>query len=129
MKLLLDQGVPRSAVDGLGDSPLTLRAEHVSDLGMSTATDPAIIEYARQNDLVIVTLDADFHALLALGHAKRPSVIRIREQGLDGAAFCGLMQAIWPDIAEAAGAGALITVTETRIRIRRLPVSGVSSKT
>ena len=96
---------------------------------MSTATDAAIVEYARQHDFVIVTFDADFHALLALSDAKEPSVIRIREQGLDAAAFCRLMQVIWPDIAEAAGAGALITVTETRIRIRRLPISGVSSNT
>ncbi|MDZ7790547.1 MAG: DUF5615 family PIN-like protein [Xanthomonadales bacterium] len=129
MKLLLDQGVPASAVDGLGVSSLPLSAVHVSELGMSTATDAAIVKYARRNGLVIVTLDADFHALLALSHAKDPSVIRIREQGLNAAAFCKLMQVIWFDIAEAASAGALITVTETRIRIRRLPVSGVASTT
>jgi len=122
LKLLLDQGVPRSAEDVLSDDPLNLAAVHVSGLGMSTATDAEIIQYARQNDLVIVTLDADFHALLALSSSKKPSVIRIREQGLDSAAFCRLMQAIWPRVADAAGAGALISVTETRIRIRRLPI-------
>ena len=37
MKLLLDQGLPRSALRHLAD--MEIAAEHVGDLGMATATD------------------------------------------------------------------------------------------
>jgi len=119
----LDQGVPQSAADQLSAGLLIpVTAVHVSRLSMSTASDAMIVRYARENGFVVVTLDADFHALLALSGADAPSVIRIREQGLDSAAFCRLIQSIWPKVATAADSGALITVTETRIRIRRLPI-------
>jgi len=45
MKLLLDQGLPRSALRHLAD--MGIAAEHVGDLGMATATDAQILETAR----------------------------------------------------------------------------------
>jgi predicted nuclease of predicted toxin-antitoxin system len=82
MNLLLDQGLPRSTVGHLAAGGIA--AEHVSDLGMSTWTDEAILEAGRQRNAVVVTLDADFHRLLALSRSMRPSVIRIRMEGLKG---------------------------------------------
>ena len=52
---------------------------------MSTAEDVEILERDRQDQQTIVTLDADFHALLALSGAISPSVIRIRIEGLRAA--------------------------------------------
>lgn len=82
MKFLLDQGLPRSTVQHL--QKLGLEAEHVGGLGLTTATDEAILAEGRARDAIVVTLDADFHALLARNHATQPSVIRIRIQGLKG---------------------------------------------
>jgi predicted nuclease of predicted toxin-antitoxin system len=62
--LLLDQGLPRSAATllrGAGHEAI-----HVGELGMSAATDESILAHARKEEFAIVTLDADFHALLAL---------------------------------------------------------------
>jgi predicted nuclease of predicted toxin-antitoxin system len=51
-----------------------IEATHVGELGMATASGQSIIEYARDNAFSIVTLDADFHALLAAGEKQRGSL-------------------------------------------------------
>ena len=66
-RLLLDQGLPRSAVGRLRDMGWDLL--HVADIGMSRALDSEILEFARLEKRVCVTLDADFHALLAVSGA------------------------------------------------------------
>jgi predicted nuclease of predicted toxin-antitoxin system len=76
MQLLLDQGLLRSAASLL--SVAGVGAIHVADMSLSAAEDIEILRSARENSQVIVTLDADFHALLATSAATSPSVIRIR---------------------------------------------------
>ena len=72
--LLLDQGLPRSTAVHLSDAGI--EAVHAGDLGLATASDAALLEHAREHGQIAVTLDADFHKLLALSSAKRPSVSR-----------------------------------------------------
>ena len=80
MKLLLDQGLPRSATALLCETGIDTM--HVAEIGLSAAEDTDILQRAREGERIVVTLDADFHALLALAEATSPSVIRIRIQGL-----------------------------------------------
>ena len=63
MKLLLDQGLPRSAADALRE--VGIDAVHVGDIDMAAALDEQIIARAHAEGRVVVTLDADFHAILA----------------------------------------------------------------
>ena len=51
---------------------------------MSHADDREILQVARERQAAVVTIDADFHAILAVSAASGPSVIRLRLQGLDG---------------------------------------------
>lgn len=53
---------------------------------MSKAEDCEIMAWARQHGHTVVTLDADFHAEVAVSGASGPSVIRLRKQDLDGSA-------------------------------------------
>jgi predicted nuclease of predicted toxin-antitoxin system len=71
---------------------------------------------------IVVTLDADFHALLALSRATSPSVIRIRIEGLHGQKAANLIQAVLKDCSEDLEKGAIVTVQPGRIRVRGLPL-------
>lgn len=118
-RLLLDQGLPRSAAGILRERGWD--ALHVGDIGLAKAEDAEILEACRHQQRVCVTLDADFHALLAASGASSPSVIRIRIEGLRGPQVAALIEEVWartaPDETPAA-----ITVRRQAIRLRRLPI-------
>ena len=120
MSFLLDQGLARSAVDHLRD--MGIESEHVGNLGIAAASDIEILEEGRNRGWVVVTLDADFHALLALSEASRPSVIRIRIEGMNGEQVASVIGRVNDAAAIDLAEGAAVTVTERRIAIRRLPL-------
>ena len=120
MKLLLDQRLPRSAASILRQKQI--EPTHVGELDMQTASDQRIIEYARENSFSIVTLDADFHALLAVARAASPSVIRIRVQPLKAPQAVSLILLILERFGYEIQQGCLVSVTPNSFRIRRLPI-------
>lgn len=119
-RLLLDQGLPRSTAALLSQGGWDV--VHVSEIGMSRADDREILRRARADSRVCVTLDADFHSLLATSGERGPSVIRIRKEGLDATALAALLQTIWSRVEDALASGALVTISERSIRARRLPI-------
>lgn len=120
MRFLLDQGLPRSTVQHL--QAVGLEADHVGALGLATATDAAILAEASARGASVVTLDADFHALLARSRAASPSVIRIRIQGLKGEDVARVIDQAVRAVKSDLLAGAAVTVTERRLALRRLPL-------
>lgn len=120
IRALLDQGLPRSS------SALLRKAGwdviHVADVGLATATDAAILESAVSEGRIVITLDADFHRLLAVSGASQPSVVRIREEGLKAESLAALLVDAVTRAAQPLAAGAAVTVTARRIRIRALPI-------
>lgn len=72
---------------------------------------------------VVVTLDADFHALMALSNAGQPSVIRIRIERLRGEQLAELLSRVIKSCRQDLDAGALVSVHSTRLRLRRLPLT------
>lgn len=120
MKFLLDQGLPRSTVQHL--QAIGIDAEHVGPLGLAAATDEAILNEGRLRGAVVVTLDADFHAILARTRAAMPSVVRIRTQGLKGEGMARLIGQVVRAVESDLQAGAAVTVTDRRLTLRRLPL-------
>jgi predicted nuclease of predicted toxin-antitoxin system len=120
MKLLLDQGLPRSAATLLSEAGID--TVHVAEMGLSAADDTDILQRARDDERVVVTLDADFHALLALSAATSPSVIRIRIERLRAQALTNLLLTVISELAEELEQGVVVTVEPSRIRLRRLPL-------
>jgi predicted nuclease of predicted toxin-antitoxin system len=75
VKLLFDQNVSRALVRRLADE--YLESVHVAEIGLDTATDREIWEYAGERDYVIVSKDSDFRQL-ALLFGPPPHVVWLR---------------------------------------------------
>lgn len=59
MKLLFDQNLSPSLINKLND--VFAGSKHVQSLGLATASDLNIWTFAKRNNFVIVTKDADFY--------------------------------------------------------------------
>ncbi len=75
MKLLFDQNVSRRLVAMF---PIEYpESQHVTEVGLDTATDAEIWSYAGEHDFVIVSKDSDFRQLAFL-HGPPPKAIWVR---------------------------------------------------
>ena len=71
-RLMLDQGLPRSTVSHLQQRNFDVC--QVADIGHSRSSDAEIMMLALKQNRTIVTLDSDFHRLLAISGRNAPSV-------------------------------------------------------
>ena len=117
---MLDEGLPRTAVGLLQSHGFD--ADHVLTVGLRGAADPAVLREAARRNLVAVTLDSDFHRILALTGAAGPSVVRLRIEGLTAGPIVGVLAWVLHQADADLSAGAAVTVTPTRLRVRRLPI-------
>ncbi|MCF7789849.1 MAG: DUF5615 family PIN-like protein [Prosthecobacter sp.] len=98
-------------------------ATHWSTIGPGNAPDSALMSWAREHQHVVLTQDLDFSQLLYTTHETGPSVILLRmDNEFDAAARDHVFAAI--ALAEASlTAGALLTISGHRVRLRHLPIS------
>ncbi len=97
-------------------------ALHWSDIGRATAADDEVLQWARENQAVLFTHDLDFGILLARTESSGPSVIQVRTQNVTPGHLGNLVLLVLSAHGTALAAGALITVDETRARVRILPI-------
>jgi predicted nuclease of predicted toxin-antitoxin system len=117
MRSVLDQGVPRDAATRLRD--LAYECTHVGEIG-----DDEILAWALGKNGIVVTLDADFHSILALSGARGPSVIRLRMQGLGAQEVVKLLQHVLVRFDADLKRGCLITVKAHKTTCHKLPIGG-----
>ena len=120
MRWLLDQGLPRGATALL--RRLGHDAVHVGDLNLSMASDSEILLRGFEEDRVVATLDADFHAILAQTGAGKPSVVRIREEGLKAGELAEILSRIAGRFETELSKGCLLTYLKATVRIRAIPL-------
>lgn len=121
-RLLLDQGLPRGTANHLSSAGADVI--HVGTIGLWSSSDAQILDEARRQDRIIVTHDADFHSLIAVSLASKPSVIRLRLEGLNDRQIADVIQKVLTRYPDDLRRGALVSVTERLIRVRRLPIDG-----
>ena len=120
MRLLVDANLsPRvAALPDDGHEVL-----HVADIGMLAASDEVILAHAAAAAMVIITADTDFGELLAVSGAARPSVVLLRSADhLIPDQQAALLAANIPAAAAELDAGAVVSISRGRLRVRLLPV-------
>lgn len=124
LHLVLDQGIPREAAIQL--RKLGFQCTHVGEAAMAKAADAEILAWALQHAAlaVIVTLDADFHAMLAVSRATGPSVIRLRIEGMRAPEVVKVVGRVLEDFGHELQEGAVVTVKAHKITSHRLPIGG-----
>jgi predicted nuclease of predicted toxin-antitoxin system len=121
VKLLVDANLaPRlaKALDAAGH-----QATHVGDVGMLSASDETIFDFAAANNQVILSSDTDFGTILARRNAVAPSLILLRHTTeLTVDAQLVLLIANLPAVSDDLAQGAVVTITPDRMRVRGLPL-------
>jgi len=98
MKLLVDNQLPLALARFLTANGFECR--HVLDMGLDNASDPAIWEYAKSGDWVIVTKDEDFAQLADRQNATPPQVLWVRLGNCRKAALLEIFAGLLPQIRE-----------------------------
>jgi predicted nuclease of predicted toxin-antitoxin system len=121
MKILWDEGLPRRAAALLRDRGM--ESVHVTEIAEASTADPVILEEARNAGRIIVTLDSDFHGILAVRGWDSPSVIRIRREGLSAEDVRDLVIHLIDDHEAALLSGVALSVRAHLVGIRKLPLT------
>lgn len=114
MKLLVDRCAGRRLADWLRQLGHDVREarDETPDPG-----DAALLQAAAAEDRVLVTIDTDFGALVFLGGLRHAGIVRLPD--VPAAKRIVLMEQILARYGADELHGAIVTVTETRIRYSR----------
>ncbi|MBN3896675.1 MAG: DUF5615 family PIN-like protein [Nostoc sp. NOS(2021)] len=94
----------------------------VSDVLPATTSDLEILEFARQENRVVVTQDLDFSMLLALGGYNQPSLVTLRLSLTDTDIITKRLMNTIPQVEQILREGGAVTIEDTAVRTRRLPM-------
>lgn len=120
MKLLLNMNLPRDLCEPL--AKLGCECAHVRDLGMSSSDDEQIVRHARASGQTILTHDLDYGDLLAFSGESGPSVVIFRMRDVSLQHLVERFTAAWPEVQGHLNRGAVVTIGDQGIRVRRLPI-------
>jgi len=99
------------------------KCRHAVTLGLGTASDEKIVDFARLSGEVIITHDLDFGTIMVFSGKNKPSVIIFRIHLISTLIFFNLIKLNWSRIEEALNQGSIVVFEESNVRIRHLPVS------
>ncbi len=121
MKFLIDNALSPELKKLLEDENLDV--EHVRDVGLSSADDEEIFNFAEKEDRIIISADTDFGYILKTRRSKKPSYILLRK----GSALAPkkiLREILYVikfcenDLEN----GSIIVIQDEKLRIRKLPI-------
>ncbi len=101
-------------------------ASHLRDEGLERLPDSAIIEKARSEERILLTCDLDFGYLMAVSGESLPTVILFRLSDMRPPNVLAHLHRTIDQEEDQLAAGAIVAVTDRRIRVRRLPIGAES---
>lgn len=120
IKLLADMNISPVTVSNLQKQGWDII--RVVEILPATASDLQILEFAREEERVILSQDLDFSMLLAVGGYNQPSLITLRLSFTDPEVVTQKILSSLPQIEEILTQGAAVTIEDDNIRIRKLPI-------
>ncbi len=125
MRFLLDANLSPKLVTALTAAGHATR--HVDDIGLVSASDLTIFDRAAADGDVLITADSDFTNLLAARGSSGPSVVLLRHVAeLPWREHEALLIANLPVVLADLAEGAVVSLSPTRLAVRRLPIVGGS---
>jgi len=120
VKRLADVNVSASVVARPRSAGVDVR--RVVEVMDARSPDTRIVEAALGLGAVLVSHDQDFGALLAIAGARKPSLINLRTSSVEVDFLVRCIQRVLANAGEDLAAGAIVTVEDSGMRIRRLPI-------
>ena len=120
MKFLADMGISLRTVDWLRDRGYDIF--HLRDRGLQKLPDDEILDLARDEGRIILTVDLDFAQLLAVSRKALPSVILFRLGNENYDEINQRLTEVLNSCQEDLETGAIVSVNNETFRVRRLPI-------
>ena len=120
MKILADQNVSRRVVDELRSAGVDVL--RVAEVLNPRASDVEVLAEGLRLGAVVLSHDQDFSMLLAATGAARPSLLNLRVSYVDARQIAQVVASVLAATEEDLAIGAVVTIDDTRVRIRRLPI-------
>ena len=120
LRFLVDMNLPSKTVTNFQQQGWDVF--RVSQVLPMDAEDSKILEFARQQNRIIITQDLDFSSLLALGGYEKPSLITFRLSMPDSETITRKLLDLVPHIEDRLVEGCAVTIDNRRVRVRRLPI-------
>jgi signal transduction histidine kinase/predicted nuclease of predicted toxin-antitoxin system len=117
--ILLDQGFAPRVARLLRQNAID--AIHASEIEIADRSDAGILERARTENRILVTLDHDFHASLATTVGGRPPVVLLEPQRLDADGQAEVIQSLWLQWESASQEGLAIPADAESTQARKAP--------
>lgn len=122
MRFLLDANLSPRLGEALTAAGYQVR--HVVDIGLVGAADAQIFDRAAADGDVVITADSDFSMLRAARRTVGPSVILLRQVAeLAWTVTRTPLTANPSTVQSDLGAGAVVSLSPTRLAVRRLPIA------
>ena len=120
MRLLADLHIAPRTVQLLGS--LGHDVLRVTDLLLATASDETIVARAAQDERIILTQNLDMTAIIALSRRQYPSLVTLRLSSVRIKFVNTILQRTLPILEQDLLQGAFVTIGDSRVRLRRLPL-------
>lgn len=120
MKFLLNENIPPSLCTLL--QKINWDASHANHLGLNGKSDIYIVEFAVQQEFVVITHDLDYSRIVSLSGKTKPSILSFRLDKISADLLFNLINQNKIQLEHYLRKGALVSIDERGFRFRTLPV-------